>query len=123
MPVKVAREFKAVRPGEVYPVTIPVGEIVDGRLEEIAREMGFFEHASAAPVSAATPSPSTTSPPEDLTGSPPHEPKILRAKLKEAYDGPDKDGKPVKIRKGAYVRNADAEYFVSIGAADAVEVA
>lgn len=36
----VAKTFKAVRPGDVYPSEIVVGEEVDGRLAEIAEQLG-----------------------------------------------------------------------------------
>lgn len=36
MDVEVTKSFRAVRPGEVYPVEIPAGETVSGRLAEIA---------------------------------------------------------------------------------------
>lgn len=42
MPVTV-KAFRAVRPGHVYPETIPAGEDVTGRLAEIAEQVGALE--------------------------------------------------------------------------------
>lgn len=139
MPVKVTRDFKAVKTGEVYPSTIAAGTVVEGRLEEIARDLGFFEPITARPVlvpaAVASSSASGADTAPDSAGasgadpapareaSPADPPRVIRAKLTESYEGPDKDGKPVKIRKGAYVRNADAEYFVTLGAAEAIDFA
>jgi hypothetical protein len=49
---KVAREFQAVRPGNVYPETIAVGEEVTGRLAEIAAALDALEGAETTPVKA-----------------------------------------------------------------------
>lgn len=46
---KVARSFDAVRPGNVYPETIAVGEEVTGRLAEIAAQIGALETTTVAP--------------------------------------------------------------------------
>lgn len=43
---KVSIAFEAVRPGDVYPSTIPVGEEVSGRLAEIAAALGALHAAS-----------------------------------------------------------------------------
>ena len=48
---KVAREFQAVRPGNVYPETIAVGEEVTGRLAEIAAQLDALEGAAKPTVS------------------------------------------------------------------------
>ena len=37
---KTTKEFRAVRPGNVYPETIAKGEEVEGRLAEIAEQLG-----------------------------------------------------------------------------------
>jgi len=50
---KISRSFEAVRPGDVYPSTIPVGEEVTGRLAEIAAALGALEAAPVAPVQAS----------------------------------------------------------------------
>lgn len=47
---KVARSFDAVRPGNVYPETIAVGEEVTGRLAEIAAQIGALEAAPVPPA-------------------------------------------------------------------------
>jgi hypothetical protein len=46
---KASREFEAVRPGDVYPSTIAVGEELTGRLAEIAAQLGALEAAPVAP--------------------------------------------------------------------------
>lgn len=48
-------------------------------------------------------------------------PRVIRAKLSEAYEGPDETGAVVKLRKGVYVRGETARYFVRIGKATPVE--
>lgn len=48
---KIARSFDAVRPGDVYPSTVQVGEEVTGRLAEIAAALGALE--PVAPVQAS----------------------------------------------------------------------
>lgn len=45
---KVTTSFKAVRPGDVYPTTIEAGETVDGRLAEIAKDLGALEKPKPA---------------------------------------------------------------------------
>lgn len=40
---EVIKSFKAVKPGEVYPSDIPAGEEVEGRLAEIAAQLGCLE--------------------------------------------------------------------------------
>lgn len=49
---KITKSFEAVRPGNVYPETIPAGEEVEGRLAEIAEQLGVLE---APPPKAAAP--------------------------------------------------------------------
>ena len=41
--VKLNKDLFAVRPGNIHPEVIPKGEEVDGRLEEIAKEVGAVE--------------------------------------------------------------------------------
>lgn len=41
--MKTTKEFTAVRPGNIYPETIPAGEEVEGRLAEIAVALGAAE--------------------------------------------------------------------------------
>ncbi len=41
--VKLTKDLFAVRPGEVHPEVVPKGEEVDGRLEEIAKQVGAAE--------------------------------------------------------------------------------
>lgn len=43
MPAIVTKAFKAVKPGEVYPTEFAPGDAVEGRIEEIAREIGAIE--------------------------------------------------------------------------------
>lgn len=53
---KTTKEFRAVRPGNVYPETIPVGEEVEGRLAEIAEQLGALgkrKAKTAAPENKA----------------------------------------------------------------------
>lgn len=40
---KTTKAFQAVRPGKVYPETIPAGEEVDGFLECVAGQLGCLE--------------------------------------------------------------------------------
>lgn len=40
---KTTKAFEAVRPGDVYPSTIAAGEEVEGRLAEIAEQIGALE--------------------------------------------------------------------------------
>ena len=51
----VAKRFRAVRPGDVHPTWVEAGERVDGRLEEIARQLGALETKArkAAPENKA----------------------------------------------------------------------
>ncbi len=41
--VKLTKDLFAVRPGKIHPEVIPKGEEVDGRLEEIARQVGAVQ--------------------------------------------------------------------------------
>lgn len=53
---KTTKEFQAVRPGNVYPETIPAGEEVEGRLAEIAEQLGALgkrKAKTAAPENKA----------------------------------------------------------------------
>jgi hypothetical protein len=52
---KTTKAFHAVRPGKIYPETIPAGEDVDGRLAEIAVQLGCLdqEKPKAAPKTKA----------------------------------------------------------------------
>ena len=51
----VSKAFFAVRPGDVYPTWVEAGEQVDGRLEEIARQLGALDRKArkAAPENKA----------------------------------------------------------------------
>lgn len=48
----VTKSFKAVRPGDIYPTTVEIGEEIDGRLLEIAEELGCVEK-NAKPAATA----------------------------------------------------------------------
>lgn len=45
---KLTKEIYAVRPGNVYPEVIPAGEVVEGRLAEIAEDLGAIAKTKAA---------------------------------------------------------------------------
>lgn len=49
MKLKVTREFRAVRPGDVYPSAVLAGEIVEGRLADIALSQKCGEIVGMAP--------------------------------------------------------------------------
>lgn len=49
----VAVAFEAVRPGDVYPSTISVGEAVEGRLLEIAEALGAVVEVAATTAPTA----------------------------------------------------------------------
>lgn len=53
---KATREFDAVRPGDVYPSTVQVGEELTGRLAEIAAQIGALETAPSQASLAKAPS-------------------------------------------------------------------
>lgn len=44
---KLTKDIFAVRPGEVYPSTIAKGEEVEGRLAEVAKQMGALSERKA----------------------------------------------------------------------------
>lgn len=128
MAVKVTREFRAVKPGEVYPSLIKAGETVEGRLEEIAREQG----CAGAPLCANEPTAQGQDTPPGAEGNapatgansdppPPATPRVIRAKFTAAYEGPDREGATVKFKKGAIVRDEDAAFFHAAGAAEALD--
>ena len=43
---KLTKSIKAVPPGEVYPRTFETGEEVEGRLAEVAEQLGALEKAA-----------------------------------------------------------------------------
>jgi len=43
---KLTKSIKAVPPGEVYPRTFEAGEEVEGRLAEVAEQLGALEKAA-----------------------------------------------------------------------------
>lgn len=124
MKVRLERPLHAVRPGEIFPVVIPAGEIVDGRLAEIAIEQkkgtvleeggGKFEIQDFEPrivtiddrgfvVSDVAAQPIATPP------------STTRARLKKAYAGPDETGEPCKLAKGAVIEGAFADTLIASG--------
>lgn len=46
---KLTKSFRAVPPGEVYPRKFEAGEEVEGRLAEIAEQLGALEQPKPAP--------------------------------------------------------------------------
>lgn len=44
---KLTKDIFAVREGQIYPETIKKGEVVEGRLEEIARAVGALPATKA----------------------------------------------------------------------------
>lgn len=122
MKVKLDRPLHAVRPGEVYPVMIPAGEIVEGRLAEIAIEQkkGSLQHEGSV-TSVNTPAPNVSNSALAANGagaSPP--PSATRARVKKAYAGPDETGEPCKLAKGAVVEGAFADTLIASGFATAI---
>lgn len=49
---KLAKDFRVVVPGRVYPETLPAGTEVDGKLAEMARACGVLEGSAPAVVEA-----------------------------------------------------------------------
>lgn len=47
---KVARTFRAVRSGDIYPTDIEAGEVVEGRLAEIAAQLNCLEVEEVKPA-------------------------------------------------------------------------
>lgn len=148
MQVKVTREFRAVPAGHVYPETFPVGGIVDGRIADIALELKSGEKIADEAVSEPTARGGETSTPgetqgtantgaegEDETSKPDDEAKqpdvekkpdgpktiIVRARLKDKYEGPDDKGKAIKIAKGGVVSAPLAQKLVDEGLANVLE--
>lgn len=142
MQVKVIRDFKAVKPGDVYPSDIRAGDIVDGRLAEIAVEKKccvLSGDETTTPLKQQ--SQSTAENPSKVVGaegagdstatgadksdksenSQPIKPTVVRARLKERYEGPDDKGKTIKIAKGSIVSAPLAQTLVDIGVATIVE--
>ena len=54
---KLTKSMTAVPPGEVYPRVFEAGEEVDGRIAEIAEQMGALEQPKSAPKRKAMTSP------------------------------------------------------------------
>jgi hypothetical protein len=52
MHVKVTQEFRAVRPGKIHPEVFRVGDVVDGRIAEIAMEQKKGEKVVGSAVKA-----------------------------------------------------------------------
>lgn len=50
----VSKAFKAVRPGDVYPSEIAVGENVTGELEDVAKALGCLAEPKAKAKGAAS---------------------------------------------------------------------
>lgn len=48
--LKTTKAFDARRPGDIYPSRIDAGEEVDGRLAEIAEQLGALESADSKPA-------------------------------------------------------------------------
>lgn len=60
----VAKAFHAVRPGNVFPEVIAIGEEVEGRLEQIAREIGALVEDAEKAMKAAPSNKSVKGAPE-----------------------------------------------------------
>lgn len=108
MHVKVTRPFKAVDPSRstIHPRTVEAGEVVSGRLAEIALAMGRGEKAdgsSAPPVDGGqgdTIDPQRTTPPR-------------RAKLKRLHT----EGE-IRFAKGSIVEGDEADRLIAAGVAE-----
>lgn len=148
MQVKVTREFRAVPAGAVYPKEFHVDEIVDGRIADIALELKCGERIAveAAQQQSGQQQTADTEETEDPDteemddpdnqegsapdgGTPPeHEAKdggpktiIVRARLKDKYEGKDDKGKAIKIAKGGVVSAPLAQKLVDEGLAIILE--
>lgn len=141
MQVKVTREFRAVPVGAVYPKEFHVDEIVDGRIAEIALELKSGEEISEDPAAEQPEQKSDESQSQKEAGgadvaaasatvtvqlaAKPNadSPKtvIVRARLKDKYEGPDEKGKTIKIVKGGVVSAPLAQKLVDEGLAVVLE--
>lgn len=144
MQVKVTQELRAVPAGAVYPETFRVGSIVDGRIAEIALELkrGELLGAEETTENDESPPPSKTADaPAQSAGAvaPPPDPAsakvevtlskedvkpktvVVRARLKDRYEGPDDTGKTIKLAKGAVVASGLAQMLVDQGLATVLE--
>lgn len=119
MKVRLDRPLHAVRPGEVFPVVIPAGDIVEGRLAEIAIEQkkGILLHdGREVQVTTTTVTASADGPfGVDVSSGIDVQTSATRARLKKAYAGPDETGEPCKLAKGAVIDGAFADALIASG--------
>ena len=104
MQVKVTRPFRMVRPGDVWPTPVAAGEIVDGRIAEVAlgRKCGervTVKVAAAAQAKAVEPTPAP--------------PPAVRAKLTRKHVHNDES-----YARGLIVEGDLARLFVEQGVAE-----
>jgi hypothetical protein len=118
MRVRLTKDLKAVPPGRVHPKVFPAGEIVEGRLAEVAIEQGVGakidvdtdgDHAALAAGAAAG---LTIQPPPANDPTP-----LTKARVASPYSGPDHTGEPVKIAEGVTVEGEIAEFLIAQGVA------
>jgi len=132
MSVTLAKEWSAVVPGGTcWPVRFYPGTVLDGELAEMAVAAGVavgMEEPGARMANVNDPEALTAPNEMTINAVPPtaiaNDPgarRVARAKLKDAYDGPDEIGAPLKLKKGVYVKGATAQHLVDIGAASVVE--
>lgn len=114
MQVKVTRPFKCVPPGEVYPKLYAEGEIVDGRVAEVA-----LSFKAGEPVKGGAKTPNQE---RKAAGLPPIDPPpaVVRARLTKQHTIKDVDGKEVKLARGIVVENDLAKQLIAEGVAEEI---
>jgi len=118
--VRITRPFKAVAPGEVYPRLFAEGEVVSGRVAELALRNGAGEATDEAPPAASTGAASADSGGESDGKETAHDAPVREAKVLRQIEIDD-NGTPVRFARGAKVEGELAERLVEEGVASWIE--
>ena len=109
MQVKVTRSFKCVPPGKVYAKRYAEGEIVEGRVAEVALSLKSGEEVKGGTRRKSE---------ADKSEQPPS--VVVRARLTKQHTIKDVDGKEVKLAKGIVVENDLAKQLIAEGVAEEI---
>jgi len=113
--VRITRPFKAVAPGEVYPRLFAEGEVVSGRVAELALRNGAGEATDEASTVGSTDGSAADNGGEgDDTAA--NDDPVRKARVSRQIEIED-NGTPVRFARGSVVEGQLAERLVDEGVA------
>jgi hypothetical protein len=121
MQAKTVKQFRMVPPGEIHGRQFEAGEIVSGRVAEVALAEGWAAPLDAAndeiPVSSSDGNGPPGSGPNDGAPAPVPQP-VVRAKLTKRHIHKSADGIEEIYAKGTVIEGDLARAFVEAGVAE-----